>query len=87
MWLTHPGGRRLKALSFPGVSLRSLSLYRPTARCVTDSSSAVGPSRHFAATHNLRVFWAKLTSTTLTEHDLGMLEFWDDRRRRRSKPL
>ena len=41
MWLTHPGGRWLKALSFPGVSLRSLSLYRPTARCVTDSSSAV----------------------------------------------
>src|SRR6266849_6215974 len=25
--------------------------------------------------------------TTLTEHDLGMLEFWDDRRRRRSKPV
>ena|SRR5882672_12892151 len=24
---------------------------------------------------------------TLTEHDLGMLEFWDGRRRRHSKPL
>ena len=56
MWLTHPGGRRLKALSFPGVSLRSLSLYRPTARCVTDSSSAVGPSRHFAATQQFARF-------------------------------
>jgi len=45
---------------------------------------------HFASFRYRAAIWSFSERSghraTLTEHDLGMLEFWDDRRRRRSKP-
>jgi hypothetical protein len=47
---------------------------------------AVGTSRHFAATQQ---FGRLLSDADIEppEHDLGVLEFWDDRRRGRPKHL
>src|SRR6266851_10184209 len=45
---------------------------------------------HFASFRcRAAIWWFSERSgrrAAFTEHDLGMLEFWDDRRRRRSKP-
>jgi hypothetical protein len=45
--------------------------------------SEIGPSRHFAATQQFARFLGEADiEPPLPKHDLGMLEFWDDRRRR-----
>jgi hypothetical protein len=41
MWLTHPGGRWLKSSELSRRISTFTELVSPTARCVTDGSSAV----------------------------------------------